>query len=61
MQPTKDMLDKILTFSRPFKFEVLQSMKGWVALTGGSISDMFKLQDKKGTLFAAKRQLKQVL
>jgi len=43
MTPTKDMLDSKLTYSRRFKFEVLQSMKGWVALTGGSITDLFKL------------------
>lgn len=53
MQPTKEMMDKTLTLSRPFKFEILQSMKGWVTLTGGSISEQFKLQDKKGTLLAS--------
>ena len=61
MQPTKEMMDKTLTLSRPFKFEILQAMKGWVTLTGGSISEQFKLQDKKGTLLASRRQLKQVL
>ena len=61
MQPTKEMMDKTLTLSRPFKFEILQAMKGWVTLTGGSISEQFKLQDKRGTLLASRRQLKQVL
>ena len=61
MLPTKEMMDKTLTLSRPFKFEILQSMKGWVTLTGGSISEQFKLQDKRGTLLASRRQLKQVL
>jgi len=55
MKPTKDMLDKKLTYSRPFKFEVLQAVKGWVALTGGSVIELFKTQDKKGTLYSAKR------
>jgi hypothetical protein len=43
MQPTKEMMDKTLTLSRPFKFEILQAMKGWVTLTGGSITELFKL------------------
>ena len=37
------MLDTKLSHSRPFKFEVLTSMKAWVALTGGSVIELFKL------------------
>lgn len=36
-------------------------MKGWAALTGDKITKVFKLNDKKGTLYANKRQLKSFL
>ena len=32
-------------------------MKSWIVLTGDSITNTFKLTDKKGTLLANKKQL----
>jgi len=55
MKPTKEMVDTNLIYSRPLKFEIFYSIKAWVALTGGSVVELFKNLDKKGSLFAVKR------
>jgi hypothetical protein len=52
------MLDSSLTQARRLKFEILESIKGWIVLSGESILNSFKGGDRKGTLLATKRQIK---
>lgn len=61
LRPTDDMLDSSKTPARLLKFQILDSIKGWIILTGESVYNAFKASDRKGTLLATKRQVKQFL
>lgn len=42
------MKDRTLKFARTLKFEILESIKGWVIMTSESILEIFKRFDKQG-------------
>ena len=55
------MIDPSKKKAEILKFEVLEGIKGWIILTGESVLNTFKLGDRKGTLFASRRQVKSFL
>lgn len=41
------MKDYTLKFADTLKFEILESIKGWIIMTGESILEIFKKYDKQ--------------
>ena len=50
-----------MEYARLLKYDVLESLKGYVILTGDSILNQFKSGDSKGTLQSVKKKLKDFL
>jgi len=61
MKPTLDMIDEKRCHSRCLKWKVLEQIKRWHLLTGGTVMATMKGLDRKGTLMANTRQLKTFL